>query len=482
MRNLLLTFFFLITFSITSFALDASVSFCAFKGGDQGYVELYLHFVGETIKHRELADGKLQAGVEVLVVFKQGEKVVKFDKFNLQSPITERRKDFIDLKRYGLENGKYDLVVNIVDLQNGENKRQFSTPIEIGFTEAALAQSDIQMLASVKKAAPGQSHSLVKNGIEVEPLPFNFYAKKMNELIFYNEIYNSDQTIGETFFISFSIQKASEDETGEVIMTGYKKLEPASVIPVLQKMDISEVPSGNYLFNVEVRNRNKELLSQKAVFFQRSNPSFDPAPNPDEELADKFVSVLTDDELEFGIRAVAPLVPNDAEMLNSIIAEKRTDAMKIYLLSFWSKQNPTEPEVSYRKYTEVAKAVDRQFNSGFGYGFETDRGLVYMKYGRPSDIISVEDEMSAPPYEIWSYNEFPKTNQNNVRFLFYNPSLSPGNYQLLHSTARTELNNPQWQLELYRDSNEAPTDGNFIDGTQMNDGFGRRAVEYFNDF
>lgn len=482
MRNILLTFFFLITFSITNFALDASVSFCAFKGSDQNYVELYLHFVGETIKHRDTPDGKLQAGVEVLVVFKQGEKVIKYDKFNLQSPIVEKRKDFIDLKRYGLENGKYELVVNIVDLQNGENKRQFSTPIEIGFAEADLEQSDIQILASVKKATPGQNSSLVKNGIEVEPLPFNFYARNMKELIFYNEIYNSDKTIGDAFFISFSIQKATEDNTGEVVMTGYKKLEPAAVVPVLQNMDISEVPSGNYLFSVEVRNRNKELLSQKAVFFQRSNPSFDPAPDPDEKLAGEFVSLLTDEELTFGIRAVAPLVPNDAEMLNSIIAEKRMSAMKIYLLSFWSKQNPEDPETSYRKYTEVAKAVDRQFNSGFGYGFETDRGLIYMKYGRPSDMISVEDEMSAPPYEIWSYNEFPQTNQNNVRFLFYNPSLSPGNYQLLHSTARTELSNPQWQLELYRDSNEAPVDGNFIDGTQMGDGTGRRAVRYFNDF
>lgn len=482
MKNTLLICFFMLTFVVSNFALDASVSFCTFKGGDQSYLELYLHFVGETINHKEISEGKIQAGVEVLVVFKQGDNVVKYDKFNLQSPIVEKRKDFIDLKRYGLADGTYDMIVDIADLENPINKRHFSTPIEIGFKNDILQQSDIQMLASVKKAVEGQENALVKNGIEVEPLPFNFYARNMKELIFYHEIYNSDKAINDAFFISYSIQKATEEETGEEVMKGYKRLESAPVIPVLQKMDISEIPSGNYLFNIEVRNRNKELLGQKAVFFQRSNPKFDPVVESEPVKANPFFNTLTDEELEYGIRAVSPLIPSEAEKLNMLISEQNAKGMRLFLLSFWSKQNAVSPETFYQKYMEVARAVDNMFDSGFGHGFETDRGLVYMKYGRPTDIIRVEDEMSAPPYEIWSYNEMPKTNQTNVRFLFYNPSLSPGNFQLLHSTVRGELNNPQWQLELYRDANENPINGNYIDGTQMGDGIGRRAVEYFNDF
>ena len=60
---------------------------------------------------------------------------------------------------------------------------------------------------------------------------------------------------------------------------------------------------------------------------------------------------------------------------------------------------------------EVAKAVDRLYKSGFGYGFETDRGNIFMKYGKPNDIVTVENDPSAPPYEMWVYNDFPKTKQ-----------------------------------------------------------------------
>ena len=72
-----------------------------------------------------------------------------------------------------------------------------------------------------------------------------------------------------------------------------------------------------------------------------------------------------------------------------------------------------------------------------------------MKYGKPSDVITVEDDSDAPPYEIWSYNDFPQTQQSNVKFLFYNPSLATGQFTLLHSTAKTEVNNPRWEIQLY---------------------------------
>ncbi len=479
MRNQILTLLFLLSSSVLLKALDASVSFCTFKGEASNYIELYLHFVGETIKHKELSAGQLQANVEVLILFKQEEKIIQVDKFNLQSPITDKRKDFIDLKRYGLKNGAYQLVIDVVDLENPENKRQFSQAIEIGFHESELEQSDIQLLASVKQAN-GTENNMVKNGVEMEPLPYAWYSARMDNLIFYNEIYNSDQSIAAPFFISYSIIDASDQGSQKTISQKRKRLEPASVLPVLENLSIRDLPSGNYLFNVEVFNRDKELLSQKAIFFQRSNPTADPQIDST-SVENAFVNRLSANDLEYAVRAISLHVPQDAEMLNSIIRDKKVEAQKIYLLSFWNKQNAANPEISYNKYMEVARAVDNMFESGFGHGFETDRGLIYMKYGRPSDITRVEDEVDAPPYEVWSYNEFPKTNQHNVRFLFYNPSLSPGNFQLLHSTARGELNNPNWQLDLYSET-PGSLNGNHIEGGTVNDGFGRRAVEYFNDF
>ena len=95
-----------------------------------------------------------------------------------------------------------------------------------------------------------------------------------------------------------------------------------------------------------------------------------------------------------------------------------------------------------------------------------------MKYGQPDDTQRQEEEPSAPPYEVWVYYDFPQTHQSNVKFIFYNPSLAPGDFVLLHSNAIGEINNPNWQAELYRDANENIGNGSF----------NRNANRIFNDF
>ncbi len=153
-----------------------------------------------------------------------------------------------------------------------------------------------------------------------------------------------------------------------------------------------------------------------------------------------------------------------------------------FLFAFWANRQPNHPEAAYKQYMEVARAVDNLYSSGFGHGFETDRGYTFMKYGKPSDIVSVEDEPSAPPYEIWIYYDFPQTTQSNVKFLFYNPTLVGDDYRLLHSTARGEIQNPQWELELYRDAPNDISGSNFVDATGVEDNLYRVASRYFNDF
>ena len=119
--------------------------------------------------------------------------------------------------------------------------------------------------------------------------------------------------------------------------------------------------------------------------------------------------------------------------------------------------------------------IDKKFKSTLGYGFETDRGHIYLKYGAPNEIMREESDPGAPPYEIWRYNELG--DQQDVKFLFYNPNLAGNNYDLLHSNKRGELQNPQWERELYK--NSPLRGGNFVDGNEAPEGFGRYARQLF---
>ena len=197
-------------------------------------------------------------------------------------------------------------------------------------------------------------------------------------------------------------------------------------------------------------------------------------------MEESFVQNIAPGQLRYDLKAIAPIVAMaDVEVLNYVIENGSEKSKRFFLYRFWSEQNAQSTETAYQAYMEVARAVDNMYGSGFGYGFETDRGFIYMKYGRPDDIVSVEDEPSAPPYEIWFYNTFPATHQQNVRFIFYNPSLANNDYQLLHSTAIGELNNPRWEVDLYKSAPGDIDGANYIDSKGVTEGYNRNARKFF---
>ncbi len=482
MKKLFLLALLGICYSLNLSALDASISYAVFKSPDQSYVEVYLHVAGKTVTFAPVSDSTSQAGIEVLLLFKQGEKIVKFDKYILNSPITKKWVDFVDLKRYALAEGTYDLVATIQDTGNKENTSEYKTKIDIQFPEGEVAQSDIQLLASFSKAQ--EENIFVKNGLMMEPLPYNFYGRGISNISFYNEVYNTDVVIGEDFLVSYSIHVADKEDE-PVINIAHKRQQAAPVVPVLLQMDISRLPSGNYNLVVEVRDRDKGLLSHKKIFFQRSNPylEIESLELDSTQLQEEFVAKLSPAQLEYSLRALTPKLPSkDMEMINLMLRKDRTEAQRNYLFSYWAKESPTAPEFAYKKYMQVAAAVDKTFRSGFRYGFETDRGFTYLKYGQPSDIENRETDPTAPPYEIWSYNHLEMTGQNNVRFVFYNPSLAAGDYVLLHSDVIGERNNPNWARELYQDAPNDIEGTNYFDGTEVQDNFNRNASRLFRDY
>ncbi|MEQ8703197.1 MAG: GWxTD domain-containing protein [Phaeodactylibacter sp.] len=485
MKKSILTIVASICFSIGLFAIDASISFATFKTPDNPYIEVYLHIAGQTVAFKEMPDSLYQANVEVVILFKQGDEIIKFDKYALNSPLTKNRIDFIDLKRFALDPGQYDLVVAVSDLNEEGNAKEYNTDFNIGFSETDICQSGLTLLSSYDKAEAGEQSMFVKNGIKMEPLPFNFYNRRASRLIFYNEVYNSEKVLGEDYLVSYSIEPANK-ENAKPIMIGHKRQKPAPVVPVLIGMDITELPSGNYTLIVEVRDRAKGLLSRKTVFFQRSNPFLEEAPVEmvDFDVREEFVQMLDEEELEYSLRALTPKIPqNDVEAVDIMIKKENIEGQRLYLFSYWAGQAPNNPQAAYDKYMEIARAVDQMYDSGFRHGFETDRGYYYLKYGQPDDMEMRDQEPSAPPYEIWTYYEFPATNQNNVKFVFYNPSLSPGDYTLLHSTAIGERSNPSWLRELYRNApaNELNGDDPF-GGNDVMDNFNRNASRVFRDY
>lgn len=466
-------------------ALDLGVSYAAyFTPEGKPYIEVNLEIAAVSILYNKAEGEKLQAGAEILIMIKKGEEVVAYEKYNLQSPMVDAPQSLIDVKRLSVPEGEYLLEVSVQDLNASENKGRFQAPISVHLPNK-LYLTEIQLLRSYKRdegASP-----FTKNGFFMEPLPFNFFDRGMTRLAFYGEIYQANKSIADPdFLLRYFIEQDKGNGIKTLVSTGSQHKKPREIDALLVQMDISKLESGNYTLTVEVRDAANNLLASRNLSFQRSNPylHLKEADLTDESLEQQFTQNLDEKQLKYTLAALSPIVNgDDAEVLNNVNRDKDLKNKRYFIFRHFVRQDPNNPEAAYRKYMELANMVHQKFKSGFRYGFETDRGRAYLRYGPPDDLVHIEDEPGASPYEIWIYYNFPKTNQSNVKFLFYNPSLAGEDYITLHSTARGEIQDPKWERKLYnRNATEYVDGDNYNDATGVQRNLGRRAREYFTDF
>ena len=83
--------------------------------------------------------------------------------------------------------------------------------------------------------------------------------------------------------------------------------------------------------------------------------------------------------------------------------------------------------------------ANKHFSTQFRQGAQSDRGMVLLKYGFPSDRDLFPSQMDNKPYEIWIYTHI----EGGVEFVFVD-EIGTGVYDLVHSTKRGERYNPNW--------------------------------------
>ena len=97
-----------------------------------------------------------------------------------------------------------------------------------------------------------------------------------------------------------------------------------------------------------------------------------------------------------------------------------------------------QPARSRSEYLQRIAAADQLFSAFKKGGWRTDRGRVFVLYGKP-DEFERHPSNAAKPYEIWHYYRI----ENGVQFVFVEKS-GFGDYELVHSTKRGELEDPGW--------------------------------------
>ena len=111
-------------FSICQAQMQAVFSYSTFYSPktDMPYVETYLSFDAWTMQFQELkkmGSVAYRATAEVVTVLKQGDSVCYVKKYDLNSPkvasLDELNFNFLDVQRFSLKNGIYDLELTLRD-------------------------------------------------------------------------------------------------------------------------------------------------------------------------------------------------------------------------------------------------------------------------------------------------------------------------------------------------------------------------------
>ena len=440
------------------------------------YVETYLNFDAWTLAFAKDETGQYRATVEVVLAVRRNDTIAYLKKYDLNSPNVSDPKQngftFLDLQRFSLPNGLYDMELTLRDKVANGQPYVYKEKLIVYYQKDKPALSMLQMMTSVVPTdRPGQ---LSRGGYDMTPCVSDYYPATISTLYPYVEIYNLDKELrGAGFVVRYYVEKKESGVRVEGMERLHRYAKSEHETALIGALDITNLASGNYNLVLEVCDNNGDVMLKSQVSFYRSNPMV----QSDGALADvltSFAGLIKDEKkLDYYISALYPISSGEEIVAaEHVKATGDLSAKQTYLYEFWLRRSELDPAGKWNEYLTWLTYVDEHYSYPLTPGYRTDRGRVYLQYGPPDFVrdeknfvgalrvapstngqvqISGEDHMSRGhiyylPYQLWRYNRL-ETDEPNRVFLFWDEMRS-GFYKLLNSNARGEVRDPYWERRL----------------------------------
>lgn len=442
----------LIFFSVSTaiYAIDISVVCAGFNSDKGNFFDVDVFVAGRTLKQNQVDSINSVGAVKILVTFSSETMFNAIDSFLAKSKPSLDPSDIHTAKRIFLPEGFYNIVVTVVDANKTESKAVYKTSAYLDFSERKLRQSDFLLCGNIN-ASNAENSALRFNESVYVPIVYGVVPYSSNKLIVFNEIYNTAKFIKSKINITYAIQSSTAMQKNISVQEFIET--PATKISKNVLFDLTKVPSGSYRLSCKVTDSVGTVFSERETYFTREN--FEEAETTIPTLTEKdiekeFVGPMTDKELTYNLKALQHTIGNDdAAQFQKTITVGTLSEKKLALYTYWLKKNAALPEQAFDEFTYNIKIVEKNFGTASKAGFETDRGKIILKYGKPNDVWTVDNEFNALPYEIWIYEKVMILDQKNVRFLFFNSENKKNTYTLLHSTSKYEVSDMAWRKKLY---------------------------------
>ncbi len=345
--------------------------------------------------------------------------------------------------RFQLNVGTYRFFVRVQDQRSQlAGIRAFQIVVE-PYPAGQLAMGDLQLAARLERDTTRSI--FYKNRHHVLPNPGALYGLELPVLFFYTEIYNlpfpSDS--------SYSVQYRIYGGDGQEVKALPSKRRPiaGSKLVEVGGFNIVSLKSGSYVFEVRVvdHTTGSEAFRRHKFFVYREKDQAETGTEATAapfELLAQYYRGRSEKELNKEFEATRYIATSEERKIyNSLQLEGKRD----FLAKFWHKRDlSTEtPRNEFREdYLARVRFANEQF-TGFREGWKTDMGRVLLIYGRPDEVERFPSSNESRSYQIWHYYEI----EGGVIFVFVDLK-SGGEFELVHSTARNELQDPSWQRWL----------------------------------
>ncbi len=436
------------------FAMDVS----GFRGPEeQTYLEFYFLCRPSEFTLEEKEDRLYVASfsIDLSVIDEQDNVVfhtVQKREYQTDRPVvvTRRGEERVVLEQIaaGVSPGSYRAKVLVTDLHSNRYGEAIKPFIAQPLNSPELSVSSLQFSTLIQRAE--EENRFTKNGLLILPNPLRIFEKwaempedggyKPRNMFLYFEIYNlAPDSTGEeaAYDIYPAVTSHANEMTFPLPPKKNRRITGTDGLDVVA-LDYMTFPEGLYTLEITVEDAQTGTEASSSAVFEIVQPP--PPPPP--------VTVLTEEQAKRGRRMLAILAnKRERDLYDNLDLEGKTE----FLIAFWRMRDPT-PETPENESMMV-------FNERFSYadfqlgGAESDRGSVFIRYGQPEEIVRYDSDNIMKAHQVWYYTEGvdgdpSRTSEGGRHYFVFGDRRGIGRYELVHSSARGELYNPNWRQDL----------------------------------
>jgi GWxTD domain-containing protein len=344
-----------------------------------------------------------------------------------------------------LRPGNYQARVVLTDLATKATS-EATFPIRVpDFSSDRFMLSDMELGYDVREVPPDTVMRpydvLVKNQYKVYPDCRALVGAARPRLFFYFEAYNLAFNPAQDNVYSVEFALVPTDGSPARSLGVQTVTKPGTSAVLAKSVDVRGLTAGLYRLRASL---SDPVAGQSAIV----------------EKPFQVVALLNDsltaEEVQ-RLKDIMAYIARPAELM--AFESLNSTGKRNFMVQFWTDRDPT-PGTPINEFREEhlrrMNYANERFSVGFrerGDGWHTDRGRVYVIYGPPDHNERFPFTSDRAAAERWNYESLP--GQGQVFFLFVDEG-GYGDYKMVHSNARGERRDPNWERVLEQGAFDSP--------------------------